>query len=421
MPTSPDPRQPDATPSPPWWREALPLLPLLPLYGLVVLLFSQPQFQGDEERYLQYARNLLEGFYSPPHRVELWNGPGYPLFLVPFVALGLPTLAAKLANALLWWGAVLQLRGALGLYLPPRTALLLAGLTGLHPLCLYYLPTLLTEHLGYFLLSGFVHHFLAAARRPGGGRFWWAGVYLGGLILTKVFFAMVAVAALVVALGIWWWRRGEAWRRLAGVAAVGLVILSPYLAYTWQLTGRPFYLGHLSGHTWYWMNSGHPEEYGDWFALDQVRANPVLVERHGAFLKEAARLGPMGENDRLMARAVEKLRADPLPFLRNWLANTGRLFFSYPYSYTPQKLSTYYVLLPNGLLLAVALAALYPTWSGRRRLPPELFPLLLVMLVYLGGSTLVTVSVRQFLPVLFILVPWLALVWERTLEIRLLR
>jgi hypothetical protein len=45
-------------------------------------------FREDEWRYFYYADNLLHGYFSPRPRVFLWNGPGYPAVLTPFVKLG---------------------------------------------------------------------------------------------------------------------------------------------------------------------------------------------------------------------------------------------------------------------------------------------------------------------------------------------
>jgi len=41
-------------------------LPLLFLYIAIVLIFSKDVFQGDEGRYIGFAKNLIQGFYSPP-------------------------------------------------------------------------------------------------------------------------------------------------------------------------------------------------------------------------------------------------------------------------------------------------------------------------------------------------------------------
>ena len=59
--------------------------PFLCFYIIYILIFP-PDFGGntDEMRYLQFAQNLIHGFYSPPvPDIDLTNGPGYPLLLSP--------------------------------------------------------------------------------------------------------------------------------------------------------------------------------------------------------------------------------------------------------------------------------------------------------------------------------------------------
>src|SRR3982751_4510520 len=65
--------------------------PFLVFYLLICAFFHKDKLQGDEGRYLEFAHNLLHGYYSPPSpRQSLWSGPGYPILLMPFVGLGLP-------------------------------------------------------------------------------------------------------------------------------------------------------------------------------------------------------------------------------------------------------------------------------------------------------------------------------------------
>src|SRR5690348_11128528 len=64
----------------------LAFLPFLLLYAALILFLNNDALFGDEGRYLQFAHNLLHGFYSPPPPdINLWNGPGFPVYLMPFV------------------------------------------------------------------------------------------------------------------------------------------------------------------------------------------------------------------------------------------------------------------------------------------------------------------------------------------------
>src|SRR6185295_16618239 len=69
-----------ATPARPRLLDMLVLMALL----AVIALRARPEFQLDEDRFVDYADNLARGFYADPVSKFIWNGPGYPLLLVPF-------------------------------------------------------------------------------------------------------------------------------------------------------------------------------------------------------------------------------------------------------------------------------------------------------------------------------------------------
>jgi hypothetical protein len=59
---------------------------------------------GHEARYYHYTGCMLNGYYSSPTPdINLWSGPGYPILLLPFVALKLPLIAITLLNAFLFY------------------------------------------------------------------------------------------------------------------------------------------------------------------------------------------------------------------------------------------------------------------------------------------------------------------------------
>jgi hypothetical protein len=59
-------------------------LPFLILYTILIIVFAKNEYRGDEVRYLNYAKNLIHGFYSPPYpHIDLGNGPGYSILIAP--------------------------------------------------------------------------------------------------------------------------------------------------------------------------------------------------------------------------------------------------------------------------------------------------------------------------------------------------
>ena len=72
-------------------------------YNLPIVLM------GDEPRYLEYAQNLLNGYFSAKGKVDLWSGPGYPLFLAPFIKIGFDVNGLRLLNAFLQYISIVYL------------------------------------------------------------------------------------------------------------------------------------------------------------------------------------------------------------------------------------------------------------------------------------------------------------------------
>src|SRR6185436_10562608 len=123
-------------------------------------------FQWDEGRYVINAQNLTHGYLASVESLMFWNGPGYPLYLFPFVALKLPLLLAKVGNAVFLYLGVVYFQGALRLLGIGSRSRLYAYALGvfllLHGSLIEYL---MTEALSSFLVSGGMYHYLQAALR----------------------------------------------------------------------------------------------------------------------------------------------------------------------------------------------------------------------------------------------------------------
>ncbi len=122
-----------------------------------------------------------------------------------------------------------------------------------------------------------------------------------------------------------------------------------------------------------------------------------------------------------MQEALSNIRRSPKKCLMNWALNVSRMVFCFPFSYTPQKPSTLYYLVPNVLLMSLMLSLVYPTIVGRRRIPPEVFTLLLLTFIVLGGTSLLNADPRHLAVAVPMLTVWILVVLERVVRIRLLR
>ena len=80
-------------------RSLLFSLPVLFILICVNIIF-QSEPTNDEIRYLNFAENLIAGYYTNNLNPGfLWNGPGYPIILALFLKLQANFLALKLLNS----------------------------------------------------------------------------------------------------------------------------------------------------------------------------------------------------------------------------------------------------------------------------------------------------------------------------------
>ncbi len=390
-----------------------------------ILARAQPGFVQDEDRYVEYAHNLLRGFYAPADTHYLWNGPGYPLFLAPFAFFGLPLLAAKVCNAFFLAGAAYWQFSALRLYLPRRTAFWMTAVfsayAGLYGLA--WLPLLMTEPIGYFLVSGGAYFLCLSTFHPGKISYpIFAALCFGILALTKVFFGYVLVAGLALCLGFRWLHRSRAPAVGAWIFAGALICCLPYLLYTYALTGRVFYWANSGGSALYSLSAPEPHLLGDIFPMNWVVNHPDVFPSQSGFLRSIEHLNHPDHDAELRREARKNFARYPAKAIRNWRANVNRLIMDFPYSTFPgshSRLQTgnwSFVYAPAFFLFLCILAATMLRW---RSLPPEIAVLAGFFCVSVAGLSLVSSYARFVYPLLPLLLLWLGAVWAKMARLRL--
>ena len=74
--------------------------PFLILYIIIGIYFRlNGPVGGDEGHYFQFADNLKYGFYSPNNNIDVWFGPGFPIYLWFGQLIGIPKLGFVILNA----------------------------------------------------------------------------------------------------------------------------------------------------------------------------------------------------------------------------------------------------------------------------------------------------------------------------------
>jgi len=406
-------------------RPVLKLVPLLVLYVVVVLLTMPDGFVGDEARYYGFAQNLLQGHYSPPEEINLASGPGYSLFLAPFVLMRLPVQALRMLNPLLLFGAVLCFHRALRLYISPGKSAGFAFLFGLYPLFIRDVRYLITESFVSLLVCALLLEYCLAARS--GFKDWRhivaCGLLLGWLTLTKVLFGYLIVISLIILAVVWLVKRQLSAVRTGVALLIALAVCVPYLTYTYALTGKVFYWSAYGGAHIYWMSCA---KYGDCYGstygeLFEYEVPEPVMERHGPFLSTTAGMNQVERDEAFKAEAMKNIRESPKTYIANWFYNTSRMFFGFPYAYTEQKISTLGKTFPNAFLVTLGMLCVYPAIVGRRRIPVEVFYMLGIALMGIGAGTFVFAVTRYLEPFVPFVVFWILMTLTQAMKIEVLR
>ncbi|MSO45621.1 MAG: hypothetical protein EXQ59_02475 [Acidobacteria bacterium] len=365
---------------------------------------------GDEWRYIFYANNLLHGYFSPTDRIFLWNGPAYPLLLAPFVSANWLD-GARYANAVFHAFAMAHA----WLIVHPRLggwwSLGAIALVGVYPPIHEHVPLLYTEVFCVFLTTGWIYHSLRAetSRR----HLAIAGGYLAVLALTKVVFGVALTCFLVVMFVAWLRRRPSPLLASYVVqAALALVLCLPYLAYTYQLTGRIYYWSSAGPNNFYWLTSPYPEEWGDWYHQGWVNEDPVLRAHHKALFdrtsgldtnpnlsdeEQVFNMSTPEASDIYLEQGLRNVREHPVKFAKNWLGNVVRLFLDVPVSVRGTPFLNLYSLSHLPLVAWTIFVAVYAR-RRRVRFPPAWTPIAAFCLIALATYSVTSGTARFLIP-----------------------
>ncbi|MGC4034394.1 MAG: hypothetical protein QM764_00435 [Chitinophagaceae bacterium] len=407
-------------------------LPFLLLYIVIILLFHPHQIADDEIRYTGYAHNLLHGYYSePPPNVAIINGPGYPIVLMPFVAINAPIVWMVLLNAIFYYISVVYLFKALR----QIASFGIAFAFSLFWACYYNsfqdMLNAFTESLTCMIISlllYFLTHLFFNQKTPKKKYLYFAGISLGYLVLTKIIFGYVLLILLIASFILWLLKRQSViLKRNLLFLLIAFATITPYLAYTFSLTGEIFYLGNPGADALYWMSSPYETEFGDWrgFPKEQQGVDPYrvpyyqdsLTAHHKLNFEIAHQFDGARQDSVYTKMAKDNIKAHPSKFIQNWISNVGRILFSFPNSYTLQNNKTLFRLPLNGIIVVLSLFCIIPTLLNWRNVNFMVRLLLFFTLIYLGGSSLVSGLTRMFTIVVPILLFWMAFILPRTLSI----
>jgi len=407
-------------------------LPFLLLYIVIILVFRNSPLSDDEIRYLGYAKNLIHGYYAaPPPNDAIVNGPGYPIVLMPFVALNAPVILAVLANAVFYYLSVVFLYKTLLRISSFKITLF----TSLFWACYYNsyqdmlftftesVTCLIVSLLLYFLTRAFE---ISEKRRK---YMILAGIAMGYLALTKVVFCYVILFIFIASWVVWLFnRRSVDHKRNLAILLIAFATMLPYFIYTYNLTGRIYYVGNPGSDALYWMSNPYRGEYGDWQSYPRIpgpdkyrlySSEDSLAVNHKRDFDSIYQFNGANRDDAFKSIAIKNIKNHPVKYLENCISNLGRMLFSFPNSYTLQSNKTLLRLPLNGLIVVFSIFCLIPTIVNWRKIIFPIRFLLFFVLIYLGLSTLVSGLTRMFTVVAPVFLVWIAFIIYRTLTMRI--
>ncbi|MFN5363491.1 MAG: hypothetical protein ACK5B4_10480, partial [Bacteroidota bacterium] len=214
-------------------------LPFLLIYTVLAALGHRDVMEGDEGRYYMFAQNLAQGFYSPKEALNLWNGPGYPLVLVPFVLLKTPLVLPVMLNGLFQYVSVVMLYQSLRLLVSKQLSIVFSLLWAFYYVAYKELAWLYTEPLSSCLMNVFLFYLIRSGLPSGRTRdAWIAGLFFGYLALTKIIFGYVTLFLLMGTSLLLLLKRNERMKQYFLTWLIAFLVNIPYLLYTFQLTGK---------------------------------------------------------------------------------------------------------------------------------------------------------------------------------------
>jgi 4-amino-4-deoxy-L-arabinose transferase-like glycosyltransferase len=385
-------------------------LPFLLFLMVFVLLFHTNSNEGDEGRYLMFAQNLLHGFYSPPPPdINLWNGPGYPIVLMPFVGLRLPLICMTLMNAIFYYLSIILLFKALRLIGSFRKAFLFSLFWACFFSAYQKIPRIYSETFTLFLISLLIFCLLKAFIDKSNKYLVLSGFMIGCIALTKIVFGYVLMFMFFGSLLLWLLNRNtKDYKRGTIVLLIAFTVTAPYLIYTYHLTGRIFYWGNSGGLSLYWMSTPYKSEFGDYWHGE----SPAW---HQKDFEAIADLRGVERDDALKRIAFGNIKAHPLKYAQNWIANIGRLFFNFPYTPTSDSYQNVgnpirsLAMLPfNAILFLLMIYSFFITLRNWKNIEYYIHFLFCFVFLYLGASSIVSAYSRQFYVIVPVLLFWIA-------------
>jgi hypothetical protein len=367
------------------------------LYVVLILHYYTDGLRGDEIRYITYAQNLLNGFYSPPAPdFDLWSGPGYPFILMPFIALGFGHFQLVLLNVVFLVGALFFTYKSARLFVNDNLAILITLFLGMYFPISKHIYFVHTECFTWLLVSVILNIIsrMIITNKSSVGTGIGLSILLAFLVMVKVVFGYVIIGmAMLLAVRTLIVKRNMSALRPLGVMSLAFVFCIPWLMYTYSITGRTMLWTNCSSLSLYTMSTSYEGEYGDWLHPN------ILIEHteHKEFVSRTMTKPALQQFDLYQKQAIENIKNNKLGYAKNWMFNVSRMLSEYPTNKRMNiGLAPLKSLGPLLFLLPLLVYFMFVHFKRRNEVAPEITMALVFVLAYLFGSSLVSAMERMF-------------------------
>lgn len=380
---------------------------------------------GDEPRYIQYANNLLHGYFSSKSEVDLWSGPGYPLFLAPFIKIEFNVIGLRLINGFLQYLSIIFLFKTLQKWVGLKMAFWFSLFWACYYIAYKEMLYVYTEPLTSLFITLIIYKISHATKKID---YIITGILIGYLALIKIIFGYVILLCFCFFLLLYFFNKNKDYLKFSIVFGCAIVTTLPYLLYTYNLTSRIYYWGNSGGMSLYWMSTPVESEYGDWndakfmaycnYDTTMPCNASYFAKWHQADYDSIYKLNGVERDDAFKRKAINNIKNYPLKYVKNITANFGRLFFGIPNSYNYIRPQHLWRIIPNALIFCVFLMSMFLSLRSLKRQPKVFYFLLFLLFTYLGLTLLVSAQQRQLYVILPIVLLWFAWIIDYFFEFR---
>lgn len=317
------------------------------LYVGVVIYFGSDHWVKDEVRFYGYALHILEGKYAMESDTFLWNGPAWPVIITPLVSLGYEKLGIRMLNIPLMLLALIYFERSLSLLKISNVLKLMAILLlSLYPsILLFSMPTFMSEVFCLCLINMLCFYLLKFSIETRFMDFLKVAGIGAVLILTKVVFFYVYLILFVILCLLQFYN--QSFKHYSKIAGFTLILIVPYLCYTFFKTDTFPYVANSGGMSLFWMTVEGKEHKGEWhpfpgdwnpfprssnqkWSIDNSNAQKQWYLEQTGVIENWSQLPPVEANDFLIAQSIENIFHSPEIFLRNIFSNIKRYYFDVP-------------------------------------------------------------------------------------------